>query len=251
MRRSALLSVLAVAGAGISTSAATIDFQEGLKPTTAFTSSDSSLRAKAPTSNYGSTSYLYLGGISQEPARMVLSFNLKAAGGLSDGDTISSVKLTITRQSSSGTGWDSGTDSLKTMTIQRLTTPFTESGVTWNDSAESTPWATTGGGGDFSATTLSSVVEGAANNGTDTFTSTTDFAAAAQDALDHNNGILNLIIRAPNAESTSNYVQFWSHRTGTKSYHPLLEVTTAVPEPATTGLLVIGGVGALAARRRK
>jgi hypothetical protein len=246
MRHIALLAAATVAGLSVAASAATIDFQEGLTPTTGYVSPDSSIRAAASTTNYDSSGYLDVGGISTQPVRFVISFDLDAAGGLSAGDTIASVKLVLTKRESSGSGWD---DAHPVVQVQRLTTPFDATKVSWVDSAASTPWTTAGG--DFSSTILSSVSETAAVNATDTFASTANFVAAAQDALDNNNGVLNLIIRAPSQEATSNYVRFWFAQTGTKAYHPILEVTTAVPEPATMGLLVIGGVGALAARRRK
>lgn len=221
-------------------SAAVINYQENVSPTNPYDVPSTEIRKAASTTNYsGGTNGLDAGRYSALPTRSIISFDLKATGGLTGGETIQSVTLSLTKMLDTNFA-DASTEN-KLLEIHALTHGFNGDQASWDNSATGTPWITAGGGGDYSATVLSSVTQSAANNAADTFATTANFTAAAQDALDNNNGILNLILIAPNAEAASGnnrYVRFYNSNNATASYRPLLTVTTAVPEP--TGLTLFG-----------
>ncbi|MCC6422825.1 MAG: DNRLRE domain-containing protein [Phycisphaerales bacterium] len=251
MKYVALLAAATVAGLVVSASAATIQYQENVSPTNPYDVPATEIRAASATTNYsGGTNGLDAGRYSALPTRSVISFDLKATGGLSGGETIQSVTLDLTKMLD--TNFSSTSTTNKLLEIHALTHGFNGTQASWNNSATGTPWTTAGG--DYSSTVLTSVTQSAANNSADTFITSAQFVAAAQDALDNNNGILNLILIAPNAEAASGnnlYVRFYNSNTTTAAYRPLLTVTTVVPEPATSALFILGGAGALAARHRK
>jgi hypothetical protein len=86
-----------------------------------------------------------------------------------------------------------------------------------------------------------------------TFASTTDFVTAAQDALDNNGGRFEFLLLAPVAE-TFDGVRYRAFRPNDNDVllaeRPLLTVTyEIIPEPASAGLLAIGGL--LMLRRKR
>lgn len=216
------------------TSAATINFQEGASPTVGYTMAETDLRESSPGSNFAGAR-INVGSLStsaNDRMRNVLSFDIDGVGGVAPGDTVTSATLTFNVWGRAN--WDSNTDLLA---VHSLTTNFSEGTATWNS-----PWGTAGG--DYVATSLTAVTN--TTGASFTIPSTPAFVAAANDAIADNNGVLNLILIAPNNEglTVGSFIELYSAEFGTPSQHPLLTLTTVppVPEPGTLGLLLVGAV---------
>lgn len=247
-----LPTVMTVTAIAAAASAAPVHFQNQVSPGAGFELPDTTLKQGDPSTNIGK-SFLYVGSETTAD-RSILSIDLTAGGAIKPGDRIQSISLTLTKAGDSGNnttskkGWLYESDDTRRIELHALNRHFNENEATWNDATSGDPWNNPGG--EFSSIVLAYFTEAAAPGEAETFGSSPDFVAAAQGALDHNNGVLNLIVIAPNAESIDNYryVYFYSaeENAGNPSYRPLLTVTT-VPEPA--GLMLLGLCGLLARRR--
>jgi hypothetical protein len=218
------LAVLMIFPCCAGASLAPILFQEGVNPDSNTTTPDMELRDGAT----ASTVVLDVGTVSGKTTRSLISFNL--LDGLQSTDQIGSISLQFTTNRVSST--------FGTQTVGLYTAaPFTESTATWSDNA-----------GYDSSHVLSSVTIKPKAGDVVTFGSTSALVSAAQDALEHHNGLFNLILVSPDAEAASTYVGFNQSENLTTSNRPLLSVSV-VPEPASLGLVGLGGL--LLRRRRK
>jgi hypothetical protein len=116
-------------------------------------------------------------------------------------------------------------------------TGWTESGITWSNAP-----ANAAGLSDFTSD-ATFIMSAAKSGATDTFTSTalTDFVNA------DTNGFVTILFSGTGLGQSRD----WYSKEGTtdRSQLPTLDITLA-PEPASAGLLLLGGVGALWMRRR-
>jgi hypothetical protein len=217
------LAVLMIFPCCAGASLAPILFQEGVNPDSNTTTPDVELRDGAT----ASTVVLDVGVVSAHTTRSLISFNL--LDGLQSTDQIGSISLQFTTNRVSST-FGTGTVGLYTAAA------FTEATATWSNNA-----------GYDSSQVLSSVTIKPTVGDVVTVESTSAFVGAAQDALENHNGLLNLILVSPEAETASTYVGFNQSENATSSNRPLLSVSV-VPEPASLGLLGLGGL--LLLRRR-
>jgi len=155
-------------------------------------------------------------------------------------ETISSISLTLTRQSFTVGDQFAGPDDL---VLKDLGAAFVDSTVTWNSLAPD--------GGDVSGLTLSTVAGYDASTITSaTFTSSTNFIAAANGATAGSN-ILSLIVYSPDAEATgvsaTNPVDLSFYRFNDTA---TLNITV-VPEPSSYALIFAAACGVFVVVRRR
>ncbi len=122
------------------------DFNERvvtLNPTT-----DSHIRSRNTTSNYGALSSLYVKGKSNDKKRSMLYFNLSS---IPANAIIDSASFSIYKTAGPGEG----------VALYRLTRAYTEGGVSWNRYDNTNSWTTAGG--DYSSTLYATANVGALN----------------------------------------------------------------------------------------
>ncbi len=230
-------------------SADTIVFQNGSSPTAGYTGNDvARMEERFPGVNYGDATEGLVGtlGTADTLFHTVLSFDLSA---IPSGATINSASLSLYETTDAGS-----VSSAVQFDLHELTQSFVESQVTWDDYSTGNPWATAGG--DYSATVLSSItVNPNTSSGVQTFATSGDFTTVVQSALDGSES-LELLLKLNDTDEAGSSRYLFRFRTedyGTVADRPLLTVDyTPVPEPASSALIVVGGiVGLVVWRRRK
>ena len=240
----------AVLGFGAADARAVIirNYQEDVSPTASYQHLGSEIRESIPTGNGGGGGLIRTGGDNK--LRTVFAFDL----GVPQSYTVTGIQLQMHEDS-----LGDGSGPSVTVEAHQLTntTPMIEgngdflgtftdpTGVTWNriqnNGTSDIPW--TNPGGDFSATILSTVTVASNTPSFHTFATSVAFVNAANDALQNNGGLLQLILYAPGSENFfGNFVR-WDSDDAAASFRPLLTITY-VPEPATAalGLIVAGGL---------
>lgn len=250
-------SFAVVAGALAQPGATTVQYQEDVSPSGSYQHLGSEIRLADPTGNGGGGGLIRTGGDNR--LRTVFAFNLT---GITSDMIITSVSL---RMHENSLGTPGGTSVPVEVHQLTNTTPMIEGngdflgsssdpfGVTWNriqnNGTSDIPWATPGGGGDFSATILSSATVTNDASVFYTFGSSAAFVAATQAALSDPNG-LQLILYAPTTENFfGNFVRWDSDDASEPTFRPLLEISY-VPEPTIAALVGLSGLVLLRRRRR-
>lgn len=210
--------------------------------------------------NYGAGTYNIVGTVPAGALRALFAYSLS---GIPSDAIITSVTLTIVGEKNDTTSPNSSVD----YNLHQLNRTFTEgtgglsgatnSGATWNNSANGTAWTTPGG--DFNSTVLStiSVNTRSADEIAYTFNSTPALVAAAQNALANGSDLSFLMKMNETSEALAvrNVFFFYGDdATGTGnadvSKRPILTVTY-IPEPGTMASAAFGGLLLMARRRRK
>ena len=238
---------------------ATISYQKGASPSAGYVSDIVSLNQTTPDTNGVGGGSNFIGHATTGANRAFRSAMGFPLSDIPAGSTINSVTLTLYGRGAATAGASS---TLYTIELHELTGSFTEAGATWNNRFDAAPagvggadvvWATAGG--DFSPTVLSSLTaapSGVALNVAYTFSSTTDFVAAAQAALD-GTGTLYMVGLAPLGEVAANETRFnfGSDDFATLAIRPLLTVDyTPIPEPNSVLILGLGMAGLASFQRR-
>ncbi len=152
-----------------------------LRTVTVYATSDSYLKQGTPNQNLGGESFLRIR--SSGPNRALVRFDPAQIAAALAGGTLVSARLEM-QIASNGGNWGDG----RTVDAHRLTTDWTEAGVTWDCPADAAPSnsqrdcaASLGGwdGGGFAATATASVLHTNASAGRIAFDVTTDIAAVA------------------------------------------------------------------------
>jgi hypothetical protein len=259
------------ASGSITASAAVLQFQEDLSPTTTYQGTAVYIRSTSspPAGSNSEGGALQVGrtATANDFIRSIVGFDVSS---IPSGSTINSVTLTISPRLNDSTSLN---QAFAINLYRMMNDNFAENTATWfrRDVADAaTAWTTAGG--DFNSTVLSSLslnaqhwADGAANpptapasDVTFVFGSTTSWVAAAQAAL-NGNGVLNMIMVSPDAEAQSGRVVFQiasddpitsatgSNRKTIQSQAPLLTIDYTVPEPST---LVLAGFAFIGFARR-
>jgi hypothetical protein len=259
-------------------SAAFVTYQEDSQPNASFQNVATYIRSDKPTNSFGGDPQLLAGtlGGSTGRIRAVFAYDLRAAGGLSAGATITDVSFALTVWGTDGSS--AGGD--VTLEMHPLTGTITEGSgrptapstndVTWNNRTTGAAW--TAAGGDISSTVLASTTADptAVQTGTVlTFSgsgTSNPLVQAAQAALDNpTSGIFEFAIKLPSGTSPGQeqgsawelfLFQSDDNRDANSTYNPAvaptLTITTATPapEPTAAGMLSIIAGGLLMRRRR-
>jgi hypothetical protein len=255
-------------------SAASIEFQEENLPDASYQAIAVDIRSRTtPTSEAERNRALAANGTSAVTAfwmgrigtddvvRGLLGYDISAIPAAS---TIDSVSLTLYPR-----GNDANSQNQDyTISVHQLEGTIIEgtggsaetgTGPSWNDrdiTGDNTPW-TSGPGGDFSATVLSSVVDNPttliAGQGV-SFPSSSDFVAAAQDALD-GAGTLYLMVKSSSEDTSASeraFFNFASDDWADVAMHPKLSIDyTPIPEPSGLILAALVTAGLASASRRR
>lgn len=213
-------------------------YQEGVG---GYTMDAAQARQGDPTNPHDTGWNLTVGGLSggTPAARSYLGFNLT---GIPITATITNITLTMTVSD----GGNLGSRAVELHLLTETSPPINETQLTWNQYKSGQNWATPGG--DFSPTVLSSVAV-TQTSGAQTWSSTVDFVAAAQAAL-NTSGRLEMIVISPTAEAAGFAYKTYYDETATIGDRPILTVGyTLIPEPTSAALLALGGL--IIARRRR
>lgn len=244
-------AAISLGGVG-SIQADVISFQQGVSPTPAYTHHDAQVRndaANAGTpSNTGINVVGWTGGSSPVTLRSINSWDLSA---IPEGATIVSVTLTVGNRSDTGTSIDDMNNVVDEndplVELRTISQSFNEATATWNN--------TFGSSMTLGADVLSSARFDPEIGGTmsySTFASSDAFVAAVQAAVDSPGNLFNYALLLAN-ESGSDRVAIQvgsNNATGTTvPAPPVLTIEYVVPEPASLGLLALGG-GLVLGRRR-
>lgn len=234
--------------------AAVITLQNGISPTAGYSGATSTfIRSDSPTTNFStyldaSHSQFIVGNTAAgADIHALLSFNLSV---LPVNAIINSATLTLTTAAADATS----SNTTVQLDLVSLTTAFTASQATWNNSATGSAWTTPGG--DYNPIILSSIslnpVTVPANTAS-TFASSTSFASVLQSAYSASSP-LELMVKLDNETGTTRNIFFFDGdgNTPTGTFRPSLTIDyTVVPEPATAALLGAAfGIGVLVRRRR-
>ncbi|WP_309380808.1 DNRLRE domain-containing protein [Cerasicoccus frondis] len=229
------------------TSADVIIFQNGSSPTAGYSGNDvARLEERAPIGNFGDATEGLVGtlGTADSIFHTVLSFDLSD---IPAGATINSVTLGVYETTDAGSA-----SSAVQFNLHELTQSFVESEVSWDNYSTGNAWTTPGG--DYDSTILSSLtVNPNTTSGMQTFATSSDFVTIVQSALDGSQ-TLNLLLKLNDTDEAGSSRYLFRFRTdnfGTAADRPMLTIDyTAIPEPASTAFLVMGGIGLFALRRR-
>jgi hypothetical protein len=251
-----IAGIIAFVGFSVTSSAATVIFQEGVSPTAVYGHLGQDIRGSGAINTASDMLIGYQsGGVLQ--IRSVLAFDLSS---IPAGSTLDSITLTLT-VNNTGNGTISGLGAIEIHEI-------IPNGVAANNMVENqvsfSLWKTgsswTTAGGDFGGVLASAVViDGDADNSFDngekaTFASSAAWLVAAQSAFDTGQP-LELILFSPTAEGTtgaSNFARFGSDGAGTAANRPQLTINyTPVPEPSSAALLGFTSVALLTRRLRR
>lgn len=216
------------------------------------TGDSSYIRNNTPGANYGGDQPMIM-GTTTAPAiiRGVMTFSLSS---IPAGSTITSITLRLTDRNND----TSSENASFQIDLHTLNASFAEgngdgsgsgvSGVSWTKRSDTLNWTTPGG--DFSPTILSSISANPVTTTTGTnytFTSNTNFVAAAQSAL-NGGSALNLLLKL-NVENTAfRRAFFFESDNGAAGGVPTLTVEY-IPEPSALLLSAIGAFGLLRRRR--
>jgi len=257
---------------------AVITFQDRTQPTASFQGIATYIRNDKAATNFGRDVQVLTGAVGGTTGRVrsVFAYDLRTAGAVPPGSTITDVSFSL-----SVAGQDGGGTVSRNVTLEmhQLTGTITEgtgvslpatttSDVTWNNRTTGAPW--TAAGGDFSPTVLASVTaDPSAVDGTTVLTFTGSGASnplvqAAQAALDNpNSGVFEFLIKLPSGtspgqEQGTSRELFIFHSDDNlnngdafdPSVTPTLKVTTTIPEPASAALLPVLAGGLLLRHRR-
>jgi hypothetical protein len=283
-RRSRGTSLLTACAAGIVVAAtarvapaAFVTYQDHSQPTASFQAIASYIRNDKPTINFGRDVQILAGTVGGSTGRVrgVFAYDLRTAGALAPGSTITDVSFALTVAGADGVGSVSRNVTLE---MHQLTGTITEgnglslpatttSDVTWNNRTTAAPWTTAGG--DISPTVLASVTADPTTvDGTTVLTFTGSGASnplvqAAQAALDNpTSGVFEFVVKLPSGTlpgqeqgSSRELFIFQSddNLNNGDSYDPSVAPTlrvTATPEPASAALLSALAAGLLLRRRR-
>jgi hypothetical protein len=226
-------------------------------------SSDTSILATNPDTNYDNPSYLYLIGNASGIRRSMLKFDLSSYAGQT---VVGSGTLQLT---TGIIGTAAAGRTVDAYPIFSSNASWTETGATWNNLLESSlttdttdsdkPWVNADGGGSYSglgapgeAYAATPVITATIPSGEQLPMTFTIPAAIIQNWIDHPSDNAGLLLRLPSEiDADSNKkVYFFPAEYSYAGYHPKLTFTTIVPEPATGALMLIGG-GLLTFRRRR
>jgi hypothetical protein len=259
-------------------SAAFVSYQEDSQPNASFQNVATYIRNDKPTNSFGGDPQLLAGTISGSTGRIraLFAYDLRAAGGLSAGDTITDVSFALTVLDTDGNSVSRNV----ALEMHPLTGTITEGSgrptapstndATWNNRTTSIAWTTAGG--DISSTVLASTTADptAVHAGTVlTFSgsgTSNPLVQAAQAALDNpTSGIFEFAIKLPGGTSPGQeqgsawelfLFQSDDNRDANSLYNaavaPTLTITTATPtpEPTAAATLAMLAGGLLLGRRR-
>lgn len=114
-------------------------------------SADTEIWDQAPNNNYGDAAETWVSSATNDTTRSLLRFDM---GKIPAGAKILEATLTLDRQSGSGAN--------EPVSAHRITNPWSEDAVTWNEREAGTAWDTAGA--DFDATAVTTTPIGPANN---------------------------------------------------------------------------------------
>lgn len=204
------------------------------------------VRSDTPAVNSDTNASMLVGNNSGTGADFhgLLSFDLSA---ISAGSIINSITLTLYSNGDS----TSGASAIQ-VDLLALTRSFVSSEATWNNSSTGNAWGT--GGGDYSATILSSLSFSPKVIATKTFATGEQFVSVVQSAL-NTSRTLDLFLRLDDESGTTrNLFFFASDLDAMQSHRPSLTidfVSSAVPEPSSFAIFAgFGAIVIVCARRR-
>src|SRR5690242_2527482 len=159
----ACAAVVVALTVGRTSSAALVTYQEDSQPNASFQQVATYIRNDKPTNNFGRDNFIAAGTVGGTTGRVraVFAYDLRAAGGLSAGATITDVSFALTVASTDG----SSVSRDVSLELHPLTGTITEGSgsprlastndVTWNNRTTGTAW--TSAGGDISSAVLATV----------------------------------------------------------------------------------------------
>jgi hypothetical protein len=238
-------------------------------------SKDATIFQNHPNNGSGAGNGLFAGtNGALSPRRALIGFDV--AANVPASAVIHDVQLTLVlgMAAGSGGGGGGGGGSSSTIELHRLAADWGEANtqvssplsdsiggqgqgaaalagdVTWNSrfqsSSPATPWTLPGG--DFAATSSASTSVGSTPNASFSWNAPT-MVSDVQGWLDNPSTNFGWLLLNADETSGNTFRAFYSRNVATASVHPQLQITYAIPEPATVLLFGVAGCFALTAAR--